>query len=107
MPEIRILRGTSVQWASQNPFLEAGEQGFETDTGKFKIGNGHYRWNELDYFIPEARIKEAIDEAIAAAGGVGGGTDLTALTLHINSLTPHPVYDDGPSLLLLYENGKV
>lgn len=26
---------------------------------------------------------------------------------HIASLLPHPVYDDGPSLTLLYENAKV
>jgi hypothetical protein len=29
------------------------------------------------------------------------------LDAHINSPTPHPIYDDGPSFLLLYQNAKV
>jgi hypothetical protein len=29
------------------------------------------------------------------------------LSEHVNSETPHPIYDDGPSLVLLYENAKV
>lgn len=40
-------------------------------------------------------------------GGNEGGSDTVALVTHINSLTPHPVYDDGPSFLLLYQNAKV
>lgn len=29
------------------------------------------------------------------------------LGMHASGETPHPVYDDGPSLKLLYENAKV
>lgn len=29
------------------------------------------------------------------------------LTDHLDDSTPHPVYDDGPSFLLLYQNAKV
>lgn len=36
--------------------------------------------------------------------GTGGITD-EQLLLHRNSLTPHPAYDDLPSLALLFENG--
>jgi hypothetical protein len=56
-----------------------------------KIGNGILRWVELPYFVPE----EATDASNAT------------LSEHVNSETPHPVYDDGPSLALLYENAKV
>ncbi len=31
----------------------------------------------------------------------------SSLAAHVQSETPHPVYDDGPSLSLLYENLKV
>jgi hypothetical protein len=31
----------------------------------------------------------------------------SALALHIADPEPHPAYDDGPSLFLLYENAKV
>jgi len=48
-------RGTAAQWISTNsgngPILNAGEIGYETDTNKFKIGDGTNHWINLDYFI--------------------------------------------------------
>ena len=46
---IQIRRGTSQQWACDNPILGSGEPGMETDTLKFKIGNGTSPWNDLVY----------------------------------------------------------
>jgi hypothetical protein len=40
-------RGTATEWTTVNPILAAGEIGFETDTGKFKIGDGTNPWNSL------------------------------------------------------------
>lgn len=40
-------------------------------------------------------------------GADGSGGDSTALQAHIDSPTPHPAYDDLPSLSLLFENGLV
>ena len=48
--QIQVRRGTASQWTSANPTLAAGEQGFETDTGKMKIGDGSSGWNLLSYF---------------------------------------------------------
>jgi hypothetical protein len=44
-------RGTAAQWTSSNPVLNAGEMGWESDTNKFKIGDGTNHWADLDYFI--------------------------------------------------------
>ena len=44
-------RGTAAQWSGANPILAAGEIGFETDTGKFKIGNGSSLWSALNYYV--------------------------------------------------------
>jgi hypothetical protein len=44
-------RGTASQWTSANPVLNAGEMGWESDTNKFKIGDGTNHWADLDYFI--------------------------------------------------------
>jgi hypothetical protein len=48
-------RGTASQWISTNsgngPILSAGEIGYESDTNKFKIGDGVNHWINLDYFI--------------------------------------------------------
>lgn len=85
MTLIKMKRGTSVSWATTNPILAAGEPGFEIDTGQMKVGDGITDWNGLPY---------------TGEGGV-------LLDTHVNSSLPHPVYDDGPSLLLLYENAKV
>ena len=38
--QIQVRRGTASQWTSANPTLASGEWGFETDTGKVKIGDG-------------------------------------------------------------------
>jgi hypothetical protein len=48
-------RGTAAQWISTNagagPVLNSGEIGWESDTNKFKIGDGINNWSILDYFI--------------------------------------------------------
>ena len=44
-------RGTASQWTSANPVLNAAEMGWESDTNKFKIGDGVNHWADLDYFI--------------------------------------------------------
>lgn len=47
--QIQVRRGTAATWTSTNPTLAAGELGFETDTGKFKIGTGSSTWTALSY----------------------------------------------------------
>jgi collagen type VII alpha len=51
MPNIQLQfrRGTAAQWAAANPTLASGEMGIETDTSKFKVGNGSTAWNSLPY----------------------------------------------------------
>lgn len=58
-------RGTAAQWTSADPTLEAGEIGFETDTNKFKVGDGVNQWSDLDYFISESAISTDIEGAIS------------------------------------------
>ena len=43
-------KGTAAQWTAANPILNAGEIGWESDTNKFKIGDGTNHWADLDYF---------------------------------------------------------
>ena len=42
-------RDTAANWTSNNPTLAAGEIGLETDTSKFKVGNGSTAWTSLSY----------------------------------------------------------
>lgn len=45
-----LRRDTAENWTSTNPILADGEQGYETDTKKMKIGNGTTAWSSLPYF---------------------------------------------------------
>ena len=62
-------RGTAAQWTTANPILAAGEIGFETDTSKFKMGNGSSAWSALQYYASAAELNTAITNLIDAAPG--------------------------------------
>ena len=59
-------RGTAAQWTAANPILAAGEIGFETDTSKFKMGNGSSTWSALTYFANATELAAIVDGAPAA-----------------------------------------
>ena len=46
---LQVRADTAANWTSNNPVLLANELGRETDTGKFKIGNGSTAWASLAY----------------------------------------------------------
>ncbi len=43
-------RDTAANWTANNPILLSGQIGLETDTNKFKWGDGVTAWNSLSYF---------------------------------------------------------
>jgi hypothetical protein len=47
--QIQLRRDTAANWTSANPTLAEGEMGLETDTSKYKIGDGATAWNSLAY----------------------------------------------------------
>ena len=53
-------RGTAAQWTAANPTLAAGEIGFETDTNKFKMGNGSSNWVSLTYFANNSALTDLL-----------------------------------------------
>lgn len=61
---IQPRRGTSDQWTSADAtapgvVLAVGEMGYETDTKKFKYGDGLSRWYELPYGISTSNLADA------------------------------------------------
>jgi hypothetical protein len=46
---IQFKRQHSAIWEQVNPILKLAEPGFESDTGKAKIGDGVTAWNNLKY----------------------------------------------------------
>ncbi len=47
--QIQYRRGPAADWTTTNPILAIGEPGYETDTGRFKVGNGSTVWTGLSY----------------------------------------------------------
>lgn len=57
MTTMQQRRGTAAQWTSANPILAEGEIGFETDTNKFKFGDGITAWSSLlPYHYGDAQL---------------------------------------------------
>lgn len=55
---IKLRRDTAANWASTNPVLAAGEQGYESNTGLSKIGDGTSTWTALPYLGVSRLIEE-------------------------------------------------
>lgn len=62
--QIQLRRDTAANWTSANPTLAAGELGLETDTAKYKIGNGSTAWTSLAYSsLPSTALSATIVDA--------------------------------------------
>jgi len=65
--QIQLRRGTASAWTAANPTLAIGEFAVETDTDKYKIGDGSTAWTSLGY-------SSLPSNAIASTGGTFTGT---------------------------------
>ena len=73
--KIQIRRDTSSLWGINNPVLLIGELGVETDTSKFKVGNGVLTWNSLEYAtLRPSEIDAVASSAVAALVDASPGT---------------------------------
>ena len=64
---VQIRRDTTLNWTTNDPILLDGEFGYETDTGRYKIGNGVDVWSDLIY-------------SLVGITGPTGGTGATGIT---------------------------
>lgn len=48
--QIQMRRDTASNWTSNNPTLESGEWGYESDTKNLKLGDGSTAWADLPYY---------------------------------------------------------
>ena len=91
---IQLRRGTVAsganQWSTQ--VLSQGEVGFESDTGKFKIGDGTTAWNSLGYAsVLPSELNELVDDRVNALLVAGSNISLT--------------YDDSANTLTIATDG--
>jgi hypothetical protein len=65
--KIQLRRDIAANWATNNPLLLNGEIGIETDTLKFKIGNGTQRWNSITAYA----LKPGLANGVATLNSDG------------------------------------
>lgn len=80
----KLRNGTAAQWTSENPTLLQGEIGVETDTRRYKIGDGSTAWSSLSYYIEGILARGQASKATSgtitiASNGVYQSTGLTAV----------------------------
>lgn len=66
---IQIRRDSSTNWSNINPVLAEGELGYETDTHKLKIGDGHTHWLDLPYYVTNDKMNEIKSAGISGPNG--------------------------------------
>lgn len=105
---IKLRRDTAANWTSNNPTLDAGQPGFETDTLRWKLGDGSTAWNSLNYMA--ARVTQNSQSAayttVLADGGrhiLHPSADTTARTFTIdsNANVPYPI---GTAITFINQN---
>lgn len=77
---IQVRRDTASNWTSANPTLASGEIGFETDTGKFKIGTGSASWTALLYATDASDVS-----GVFSSLSVSGDVVIDTSTLKVDS----------------------
>jgi hypothetical protein len=95
--QMQQRRDTASGWTSANPTLLNGELGYETDTSKWKIGDGstawtslgYTAWSQISYPIATANIA---DDAVTGAKlanniDIAGTLDVTSAATFDNNVT--------------------
>jgi hypothetical protein len=96
---LQMRRGTAATWTSTNPTLSAGEWGYETDTGRAKVGDGVTVWTSLKY------TKLRYDDIFTGSGisitpVTDGNSQVTGLYLNTNLVA-------GDNITLVNNNGAI
>jgi hypothetical protein len=85
-------RGTASQWVSSNdgdgPILNAGEIGWESDTNKFKIGDGVSYWADLTYFVDATDVIASSLGSYLQDSDIGAVSGVVGLNASLNAVIP-------------------
>ena len=84
--QIQLRRGTASAWTAADPTLAIGEFAIETDTDKYKIGDGSTAWTSLSYSsLPAGAVTTA--GGVTITGTMTHGVDGTGADVRFNSGT--------------------
>jgi hypothetical protein len=91
-------RDTAANWTANNPTLAAGEIGLETDTAKYKMGDGTTAWNSLTYAYTAGAAGATGPTGPIGATGPTGVTGITGPTGPVGATGPTgPTGATGPN----------
>jgi hypothetical protein len=101
---VQIRRDTSLNWTTNDPILLDGEFGYETDTGRYKIGNGVDVWTDLIYSLVGITGPTGSQGPIGTTGPTGsqGDTGTTGSTGSQGDTGP-----SGPNVLNIKYEGAL
>jgi hypothetical protein len=102
--KIQVRRDSSADWTTINPVLSEGEIGFETNTGKFKIGNGSSAWSALDYFQANIDLSGYLTISSASTTYL---TQASASTTYLAQSSASTTYLTQASASITYQNKNI
>lgn len=101
---IQLRHDTTANWSLANPILLVGEFAYETNTGKFKVGDGVTRWNDLSYSSgptgstgPIGRTGPYGPTGQTGATGVTGPTGIPGSAVNTGATGPTGPLGTGPT----------
>jgi len=95
---IQVKRGSASAWTAANSVLAAGEIGYETDTRKFKVGDGSTAWTSLSYATVDLASAALTGTPTAPTANAGTNTTQIATTAFVTTAVSN-VIDAAPGAL--------
>lgn len=83
---ILLRNDVATAWTTANPVLMKGEIGIETDTNKFKIGDGVKHWIELSYVGTQVEVTGEGEVITGASVSADGTLTLTRGKLYLDDV---------------------
>lgn len=83
---ILLRNDVATAWTTANPVLMKGEIGIETDTNKFKIGDGTSAWSALSYVGTQVVVTGEGEVITGASVGADGTLTLTRGKLYLDDV---------------------
>lgn len=124
--KIVLRNDVAAKWGESDPVLLKGEIGLETDTSKFKVGDGVKHWNELGYFVGDvnallqgylskAEYKGSVDGVVKEADKLHTARNINGvafdgtqdITIADNTKIPNSAKGQANGVATLGKDGKV
>lgn len=76
--QLQIRSDTAANWTSANPTLLSGEMGFDTTSGRLKIGDGSTAWTSLGYLPVTSGFGSGFSNMVVQTTGTAASYTLPA-----------------------------